>query len=105
VLIDYLKIGKIINRKYAALMDQLNDAIKIKHFYLAKKKVFLSHDNASTHIISSIAVTKLHELSFKLISYAVFTRFSQFFFFPSIKKWFAEKRFDSNTGVINETNA
>jgi len=40
VLIDYLKIEKIINRKYTALMDQLNDAIKHQTFLFGKEKSF-----------------------------------------------------------------
>jgi len=29
-----MEIGKIINKKYAALMDQLNDAIKIPNILI-----------------------------------------------------------------------
>ncbi|XP_025263254.1 histone-lysine N-methyltransferase SETMAR-like [Camponotus floridanus] len=72
VFIDYLEKGKISGEYYAALLEHLNNAIKIKRPYLAKKKVLFHHDNVPAHT-SSIAIAKLHELRFELLPHALYS--------------------------------
>jgi len=73
VLIDYLEKGKTINGEYyAALLEQLNDAVKTKRPHLAMKKVLFHHDNEPAHT-SLIAVAKLHELRFELLPHAPYS--------------------------------
>jgi len=70
-LINYLEKGKTINEEYyVALLEQLNDDIKVKRPHLAKKKILFRQDNALAHT-SAIAVAKLHELHFELLSHAI----------------------------------
>jgi len=106
VLIDYLEKGKTINGEYyAALLEQLNDAIKTKRPHLAKKKVLFHHDYAPAHTCS-IAVAKLHELRFELLPpYSPDLSPSDFFLFPNMKKWLAGKKFTLNAEIIAETDA
>ena len=65
------------------------------------------HDNARVHTCA-VAMAKLHELKFELLSHLPYSPDlapSDFFLFPNMKKWLAEKRFESNENVITETEA
>ncbi|KYN44165.1 hypothetical protein ALC56_01481, partial [Trachymyrmex septentrionalis] len=58
--------------------------------------------------IFAIAVAKLHELRFELLPHTSYSSNlvpSNFFLFLNLKKWFAGKRYTSNTEVVAETSA
>ena len=64
-------------------------------------------DNGRLHICA-VAMAKLHELRFELLphpSYSLNLDPSDIFLFPNIKKWLVGKRFESNKGVNNKTEA
>ena len=58
--------------------------------------------------ICAVSMAKLHELKFELLPHRTYSPDlipTDFFLFPSMKKWFARKKFESNEDVITETEA
>lgn len=108
VLIDFLEHGRTITGSYyASLLDQLNDAIKVKRPHLAKKKVLFHQDNAPAHA-SHIVGAKLHELGYEVLPHAPYSPDlapSDYYLFPNLKKWLGGRRFTSNEEVKTATTA
>lgn len=106
--IDYLEKGKTINGEYYAnLLDQFNQILLEKRPHLAKKKILFHQDNARVHTCA-IAMAKLHELRYELLSHPPYSPDlapCDYFLFPNLKKWLGGKRFSSNEKIILETNA
>ena len=106
--IDYIERGRtIIWEYYALLLAQLGNEIKKKCLYLAKKKVIFHQDNESVHIYA-IAMAKLHELKFELLThppYAPDLVLSDISLFPNMEKWPAGMWFESSEYVTTETGA
>ena len=107
ILINYLEIGKTINGEYYAdLLQSLKAEIKTKRPHLAKKKILFHQDNASIHTCA-VAMAKLHELRFELIPHPPYSPDlapSDFFLFPSLKKWLGGRKFSSNVAVEAAVN-
>lgn len=61
----------VVGKCYAALLEQLSNAIKAKYLHFAKKKDLFHHVKAAPIHTSSITTAKLHELLFKLLPYAL----------------------------------
>lgn len=106
--IDYLEKGKTITgRYYADLLGRFDVELKKKRPRLAKKKVLFHHDNAPAHT-SAVAMAKLVELRYELLSHPPYSPDlapSDYFLFPNLKKSLAGKRFGSNEEVIAATEA
>ena len=106
--IDYLETGKTINSDYyMALLDRLSAEIKKKRPHKQKKKVLFRQDNAPSHK-SMKTVVKLNEWIFELLPHPPYSPDlapSDYCLFADQKKFFREKRFDSNEEVIAETEA
>ena len=99
IFIDYLQKGKTVNGEYYAnLLQRLSNEIKKKRPYLAKKKVLFYQSNASVHT-SAIAMAKINELKFKLLSHIPYSSDlgpSDYFLFPNLKNWLGGQRFANN---------
>lgn len=107
IFIDYLEKGKTINGQYyAELLQRLKDEVKNKRPHLAKKKILFHHDNAPAHS-SIVAMAKINELKFQLLSqppYSPDLAPSDYYLFPNLKKWLGGKKFESNEQVIGAVN-
>jgi len=95
IFTDYLEKGRTITRQYYAdLLDRLDAELKKKWPHLAKKKVLFHHDNAPAHS-SAIAMTKLVELRYELLSYPTYSPDlapCDFYLFPNMKKGLKKRR-------------
>jgi len=95
IVVDYLQKGMTITGKYyVALLDRLDEAIRIKRPGLQKKKVLFHHDNAPAHR-SAVARAKLRELRYKLVAHPPYSPDlvpCDFFLFPKLKKELSEKK-------------
>jgi histone-lysine N-methyltransferase SETMAR len=108
ILINYLEKGKIITgAPYSLLLDRLKTKLQEKCPRLAHKKILFHHDNAPAHS-SGVVAAKLMELGFQLIPHPLYSLDlapSDYYLFPSMKKWLAGRRFYSNEEVNAEMNA
>lgn len=108
IFIDYLQKGKTITGEYyVALLDRLNEEIKVSRPHLAHKKVIFHQDNAPAHK-SIISMAKIHELRYELLPHPPYSPDlapCDYFLFPNLKRWLHGKRFYSNDEVIAETSA
>lgn len=108
IFIDYLQHGRTINRQYyCALLDRLDDEIKLKRPHLAKKKILFHQDNAPAHSARD-TTEKLKQLRYEVVEHPPYSPDlapSDYFLFPRLKNWLAGKRFHSNDEVEAETNA
>ena len=108
IFTDYLEKGRTITGQYYAdLLDRFDAELKRKRPHLAKKKVLFHHDNAPAHS-SAIAIAKLVELRYELLSHPPYSPDlapCDFYLFPNMKKWLGGKRFTTNEEVIAETEA
>lgn len=107
IFIDYLEKGKTITGKYyASLLDRLNDEIKKKRPHLPKEKIPYHHGNSPAH--SSLKATgkliKLYEL-LPHPPYSPDLAPTDYYLFPSLKRWLEGRRFMSNDEVIAEVDA
>ena len=106
IFTDYLeKRRTITGQYYVDLLDRFDAELKKKWPHLAKKKVLFHHDNAPDHS-SAIAMAKLVELRYELLSHPPCSpdlASCDFYLFPNMKKWLGGKRFASNEEVIAET--
>jgi len=101
IFTDYLEKGQY----YADLLDWFDAELKKKRPHLAKKKVLFHHDNALAHL-SAIAMAKLIELRYELLSHPPYSPDlapCDFYLFLNMKKWLGRKRFASNEEVTAET--
>lgn len=107
MVMDYLEMGKTIaGAYYSSLLDRLKTELQEKRPRLAHKKVLFHHDNAPSHT-SAVVVAKLMEIGFQLLSHPPYSPDlapSDYYLFPNLKKWLAEKKLYSNEEVIAETN-
>jgi len=87
IFTDYLEKGRpITGQYYADLLDRFDAELKKKRPYLAKKKLF-HHNNAPTHS-SAIAMAKLVELRYELLSHPPYSPDlapCDFYLFPNKK--------------------
>jgi len=70
--------------------------------------VFFHHDNAALAHSSAIAMAKLVELRYELLSHPLYSpdlASCDFYLFSNMKKWLGGKCFASNEEVITETEA
>jgi len=107
LLIDYLQIGKIINSEYyCSFLDQLHAQIRIKRPALKKKRIIFHQDNARVRT-SVLTMAKFKELNYELLKHPAYSSdlaFSDYYLFPNLKKFLAEKRFTSNDEAIAAVN-
>ena len=108
LLIDFFSKGQMINSDYyIALLDRLEDAIKKKRPYMAKKKPLFQQDNAPVHK-SIKTMVKLNDLQFELLPHPPYSPDlapSGFYLFADLKKMLQGKRFSSDDEVIAATDA
>ena len=92
---------------YIALLDRLDDAIKKKRPYMAKKKPLFQQDNAPVHK-SIKTMVKLNDLRFELLPHPPYSPDlapSDFYLFADLKKMLHGKRFSSDDEVVAATDA
>lgn len=110
ILIDCLeKNEKMTENYYAELLDRLNAEIVNKRPNKLKEILFYQ-DDAPAHT-SSLAMNKLKQFDWELISYREFfpdLSPSDYFLFPNLKRWLQRKRFYTNIqirrGIHNHFN-
>ncbi|GFT35508.1 mariner Mos1 transposase [Trichonephila clavipes] len=107
IFLDYLEKGKTINDKYYAnLLQHLSEEIKQKRLHMAKKKALFCQDNAIAHK-SVIAMTKINECKFELLSHASYSPDLaplDYFLFSNLKKWLSGQQFSIDEEVILAVN-
>ena len=85
----------------------MKQEITKKRPQMKKKKMLFRQDNAPCYK-SITTIAKLHELHFKLLSYAPYSSDldpSDYWLFADLKRMLQGKRFGSNEEVILETEA
>lgn len=100
ILIDYLQKGRTVTGEYyVSLLDKLQTRIaKIRP--RLQKKIWFHQDN-TLYYTSVVAVTKIHELRFKLFrSYSSQLTLNDLFLFPKLKVVLGGQRFSSNEKTI-----
>lgn len=106
IMIDYLPKGRtIIGAHYVEQLDNLREVIREKRLALSRKKILFHQDNAPAHT-SKIAMAKIVELGFKLVSHPPYSQDlapSDFSVSPKSKDMLAGQRFSSNSEVISFT--
>ena len=80
---------QITGKYFARLLSPFHETLQTEGPKLAHKKILFREDSARTHS-STVSMTEVHELGFKLLPHALYSPDlapSDFFLFPSLKIW------------------
>lgn len=102
ILLEFLEKGSTITGQYySELLDRFDEKLKGTRTHLAKEKV-LFHHNAPAYS-SGVFTAKSHELHYELLPHPPYSPDlapCDFFLFPDMKTWLADKTFSLNEVIV-----